>query len=404
MKILLAHNFYGSSSPSGENQVFEAERELLLDRGHEVLTFTRHSDGIRSQGGWGVVKAALSTPWNPWMSKAIGQVVQQFKPDVVHAHNTFPLISPAIFHAVGGQVARVLTLHNYRLFCPAAIPMRTGRVCTECLDRRTVWPALRYGCYRASRLATMPLAAGVALHRFLGTWTDHVDAFIVLTKFQRERMINAGLSAGRVYVKPNFFPDVPVVVPWADRKPSVVFVGRLTAEKGVEALIRAWILWGPKAPELRIIGDGLLRDDLERLAASNPQVQIRFLGQLAKEAAQNEIAHAYLLVLPSEWFEGFPMVVGEAFAFGTPAAVSDIGPLPSIVANGVSGVVFAPADPGLLFRQLRAAWEKPGFLEFLGQGARAEFESKYTREKNYDILMAIYQEAISTALDNAGGL
>jgi hypothetical protein len=158
VKVLLVHNFYGSSAPSGENQVFEAEKLLLQEMGHEVTDFSRHSDEIRSQGTWGVVRGALATPWNPWMTRAVKEAVSNFQPDVVHVHNTFPLISPGIFHAIGPRAARVLTLHNYRLFCPAAIPMRGGRVCTDCLDMRSAWPALRYGCYRDSRVATLPLA------------------------------------------------------------------------------------------------------------------------------------------------------------------------------------------------------------------------------------------------------
>ena len=159
MRILLVHNFYGSAAPSGENQVFEAEKVLLQSRGHEVAEFTRHSDEIRGPGVWGSIKGAAATRWNPWAAQAIRRAVARFLPDVVHVHNTFPLISPSIFHALAGMgVARVLTLHNYRLFCPAAIPMRAGQVCTDCLDRRSVLPALQHGCYRNSRLATVPLA------------------------------------------------------------------------------------------------------------------------------------------------------------------------------------------------------------------------------------------------------
>lgn len=312
----------------------------------------------------------------------------------MHVHNTFPLLSPAIFYAIGVRAARVLTLHNYRLFCPAAIPMRAGKVCTECLDRRSVWPALRHGCYRNSRLATVPVAFSVALHRRLGTWANQVDAFIALTDFQRERMIAAGLPAERVHVKPNFYPGAPPIVPWAARRPSVVFAGRLTAEKGVAALVRAWLLWGAAAPELRIVGDGGLRGELERLAATAPQVQIRFLGQLAAGAAQEEIAHARLLVLPSEWFEIFGLVILEAFAFGTPAAVSAIGPLPSIVQQGKNGVVFAPGDPQSLLAAVRAAWEKTGELERLAAGARRSFEALYTEDANYQMLLAIYAQAM----------
>ncbi|MFM2074944.1 MAG: hypothetical protein RJB34_1249 [Pseudomonadota bacterium] len=391
MKILLTHNFYGSSAPSGENQVVEIERTLLESRGHEVMAFSRHSDQIRSQGVWGAIKGAAATPWNPWSASAIRQAVAHFCPDVVHVHNTFPLISPSIFHALAGTgVARVLTLHNYRLLCPAAIPMRAGKVCTDCIDRRSVMPALQHGCYRNSRLATVPLAMNVALHRRLGTWTKHVDAFIALSDFQRTRMVNGGLPEEKVFVKPNFYPGNPSVVPWAQRKPYAVFAGRLTAEKGVATLVRAWRLWGSGAPELRVLGDGALRTELGQMAEG---LQIRFLGQVSELEAQRQIAEAQLLVLPSECFEGFPMVVREAFAFGTPVAVSNLGPLPSIVKHGQSGLVFEPGQAASLLLAVRAAWSTPERFAALANGARAEFEAHYTEASNYRTLMMIYQQA-----------
>ena len=217
MKVLLVHNFYGSAAPSGENEVFEAEKALLQARGHEVETFTRHSDEIRNKGLPGTVQAALATPWNPFMSRALKQLVERVMPDVVHAHNTFPLLSPGIFHAIGKRAARVLTLHNYRLFCPAAIPLRNGRVCTDCLTACSSLPALWHGCYRGSRLATAPLAFSVALHRMLGTWAHQVDAFITLSDFQRELMVNVGLPADKTHVKPNFYSGSPAVIPWQER-------------------------------------------------------------------------------------------------------------------------------------------------------------------------------------------
>ena len=368
---------------------------MLRSRGHVVLEFTRYSDEIRIQGTWGAIKGALATPWNPWSAHAIGQVVAEFKPDVVHVHNTFPLISPAIFHAIGPRAGRVLTLHNYRLFCPAAIPLRDGRVCTECLDTRSSLPSLRHGCYRHSRLATLPLAFSVALHLTLNTWTRQVDAFIALSDFQRQLMVQSGLPAARVYVKPNFFPSNPQPVPWADRQNYAVFAGRLTAEKGVETLIRAWTRWGGSAPELRILGDGPLRASLQWLAAAVPTAPIRFFGQVSAQEAERHIAGGKLLVLPSEGFETFGMAVLEAFVYGTPAAVSDLGLLPTLVQPGVSGVVFAPGDPDALLRAVRAAWEAPGLLERLGQGARAAFETKYTAAVNYAMLMDIYAQAIA---------
>jgi glycosyltransferase involved in cell wall biosynthesis len=393
-RVLITHNFYHSGTPSGENQVVEAEDQMLVASGHSVALFGRSSDEIRVQRIRGAIKGALCTPWNPFTARDILERCDTLQPDVVHVHNTFPLISPAVFHAIGRRAARVLTLHNYRLFCPAAIPMREGKVCTQCLDHRSTIPALRYGCYRGSRIATAPLALGVALHRFLGTWKKEVDAFIALSDFQRELMIDAGLPREKVHVKPNFYPGNPSVLPWTERTPCVVFAGRLTAEKGVVNLLRAWQAWGPSAPELRLIGDGELRPYLERMAKGLP---VRFLGQKSAEQAQAEIAHASLLVLPSECFEGFPMVVREAFAFGTPAAVSNLGPLPSIVPHRQSGVLFQPADAQSLLHEVRTAWHTPGLLERLGQGARAEFEAKYTEDANYDTLMDIYRQAIEVS-------
>lgn len=394
LNILLSHNYYSSEVPSGENRVYEAERELLLKNAHTINCFTRHSDEIRIKGGIGVLQGALTTPWNALMARAIRRQVDHFQPDVVHVHNTFPLLSPAIFHAIGKRAARVLTLHNYRVFCPAAIPMRAGKVCTECIDKRSAIPAMIHGCYRRSRVATLPLALSVGLHRALGTWVNQVDAFICLSEFQRELMVEAGLPREKVHVKPNFYPGNPDVLAWPERKPYVVFAGRLTAEKGVINLLRAWRLWGAAAPELRLVGDGELRAELERMAEGLP---VRFLGQVGAEDAQAQIAGARLLVLPSECFEGFPMVVREAFAFGTPAAVSNLGPLPTIVEHGKSGMVFQPGDSQSLLHEVRHAWVTPGLLERLGQGARAEFASKYTEEANYAALMEIYRQAIEVS-------
>jgi glycosyltransferase involved in cell wall biosynthesis len=327
------------------------------------------------------------------MATKIRAKVDEFRPDVVHVHNTFPLLSPAIFHAIGQRAARVLTLHNYRLFCPAAIPMRRdGTICTKCIDRHSVVPSIQHGCYRWSRVATVPLAVNVALHRFLGTWTQQVDAFIALTEFQRDLMVHAGLPPDRVHVKPNFFPGNPAPLGWSEREDVVVFAGRLKHEKGVETLVRAWLLWGAGAPELRILGDGPLRERLEHLAIG---ARINFMGQTPSNQAQAQISRAKLVILPSEWFECFPMVIREAFAFGTPAAVTDVGPLPGIVRHGKNGVIFDPHNPESLVREVREVWRAPGVLETLGAEARRTFELLYTEEQNYRSLKEIYEHAMS---------
>ena len=379
--------------PSGENQVFEAEQNLLRQHQHQVKTFIRHSDAIVNKGALCTLYGGAVTPINPWTAVSIRHKMKEYQPDVVHVHNTFPLLSPGIFKAIGEKTAKVLTLHNYRLFCPSAIPMRNGRTCTACLDSKSVWRSVVYGCYRGSRTATIPLALSVALHRAIGTWRHHVDAFIALSEFQKQIMIDAGLPAQRVHVKPNFYAGNPVPVPWDQRGEYAVFAGRLSAEKGVEQLIRAWLQWGDEAPELRIAGDGPLRESLERLSISSADNKIYFLGQMAGSDAEHQIAKAKLLILPSVWFETFGMAVLSGFAFGTPAAVSDIGPLPSIVKDGDSGVVFSPGDVDSLLEKIRTAWETPGYLEELGLGARRAFENIYTEDANYKMLMKIYHAA-----------
>ena len=392
MKVLLLHNFYGSEAPSGENVVFEAEKALLEQHGHTVQVFTRHSDEIRTQGLRGAIEGAAAVPWNPFAAAALRKLVDDFLPDVVHAHNTFPLISPAIFHAIGQRAARVLTLHNYRLLCPAAIPMRDGKVCTDCIRQRSVLPALQHVCYRGSRLATLPLAMNVALHRRIGTWQHQVDAFIALSEFQRQLMAQGGLPVERLHVKPNFYAGNPSVIPFSERLDYVVFVGRLGQEKGVRTLIDAWRSWGEHAPELRLVGDGPLREQFKRQAQG---LRIRFMGQIPANEAQAQIANACLLVLPSECFEGFPMVVREAFAFGTPVAVSRLGPLPSIVDHGVNGVVFEPANAASLLQVVRDTMANAGLQARLAAGARHSFETLYNEQANYQLSLQIYERAIA---------
>ena len=312
----------------------------------------------------------------------------------MHVHNTFPLISPSIFWAIRDiNCAVVLTLHNYRLFCAAGMPMRDGQVCTQCLDKRSVVPAMRYGCYRESRLATIPLAISIALHRQVGTWDKHVDRFIALTQHQREMMIHAGLSASKVCVKPQFYPGNPEVIPWIARDNRVLFVGRLSPEKGVRDLLDAWRVLGKDAPDLDIIGDGPDRRLLENKISSEGLDRVRLLGSLSFEETQNRIAHSRLMVVPSTWFEGFPMVIREAFAFGVPVAASRLGSLAELVNEGTNGYLFPPNCPEQIASTVRNAWGDLAGLERLATGARQSFLAFYTEEANFESLLSTYEDA-----------
>jgi glycosyltransferase involved in cell wall biosynthesis len=394
MRVLLAHNFYGSENPSGENVAFLAERELLERRGIDVVPFERNSDKIRSEGRSGLILGGLSTPFNFQSASLLRKLALKTKPDIVHVHNTFPLISPSIFWSVRNLPCPVvLTLHNYRLFCAAGMPMRDGQVCTQCLDKRSVIPGLRYGCYRGSRLATIPLALSIALHRQIGTWDKHVDRFIALTQYQREMMIHAGLSENLVCVKPQFYPGNPEPIPWIKRDERVLFVGRLSPEKGVRDLLGAWKILGADAPNLDIIGDGPDRRELESQINSEGLVRIRMLGQLSFEETQKRIALSRLMVVPSTWFEGFPMVIREAFAFGVPVAASRLGSLAELVSEETNGFLLSPNSPEQIASAVRSAWADQEGLERLARGARQSYLASYTEDANFNTLLSVYGEA-----------
>ena len=394
LRVAMAHNHYGSEAPSGENAVFEAERRVLQDRGHDVLSFERRSDALRGKGIRGLATGALSTPWNPFAARRLRALLERERPDVLHVHNPFPLLSPAIFHAARGlPVATIWTLHNYRPFCSAATLVRDGVPCTECIDRRSPMPGLAHGCYRGSRAATLPLAAMIDLLDRAGTLAREVDAFVVLTEFQREMVVRAGLPAGRVHVKPNFHPAPPPVVPWPEREPRVLFAGRLGPEKGVRVLLDAWSLW-PDAPLLEIAGDGPERSALEaRVRTLRLGDRVRFLGQLSPAEVERRTGRVRLLAVPSLCFEGFPLVIRDAFAAGVPVVASRLGALERIVEDGATGLLFSPGDAADLHRRVSRAWADPALLASLGAAARAAFEGRYTADRSYEALLNVYESA-----------
>ncbi|MBF0454242.1 MAG: glycosyltransferase family 4 protein [Magnetococcales bacterium] len=395
MKILLVHNYYGSAAPSGENSVYEAEVALLRQHGHQVIEWTRHSDDLRNRGLFGLLKGGVITPWNQAVRQEIRQLIEQERPEIMHVHNTFPLISPAIFHAASGsQTATVLTLHNYRIFCASGILMRDGKPCHLCLEQQSPWMGLYHGCYRNSRLATLPMAVSIAVHRRMDTWNRQLDHLITLTHFQADIMAKAGVKRELIRVKPHFLVKPPQPVPWSLRTGHVVFVGRLSQEKGVHLLLRSWEIWGKSAPELVLIGDGPDRTALEnQVKKVGLTDKITFLGQLPHAEAQKRVGQARLLILPSLCYEGFPMVLCEAFALGVPVAASNHGAMTSLIEDGKIGALFKPDCALELESRVRALWRSQKKLATMGKNARTEFEDHYAEKSNYSFLMAIYRSA-----------
>ena len=379
MKILFVHNAY--QHKGGEDTVLEAEAALLASRGHVVEHFTRHNNDISQMSR---VSVAIQTFWSTPSAKDFEAQLRSFKPDVVHVHNTFPLISPAIYWVADRMgVPVVQTLHNFRLFCPQAMLLREGKVCEDCLGKLPWRGALR-GCYRESRLQSTVLASMVSLHRGLGTWRNKVTRYVALNEFCRNKFIEGGLPAERIVIKPNFVDFSPPIA--VDRK-DFLFVGRLSAEKGIDTLVAASRM--VEAASIQVAGTGPEAGVL----ASVPN--IKALGALSRDEVRLRMCGAIALLMPSIWYETFGMVAIEAFAAGLPVIASRIGSLAALVEDRVTGLLFDPGDPASLADAMCWALEHPAEMAAMGKAARAHYEANFTAEQNYQQLLAIYEGAIA---------
>ena len=379
LKILVAHNAY--QLRGGEDSVVDSEIALLRQRGHTVLEYRRSNDDI---GGMGRLRVAADTLWSRRTSAELSALLRQERPQLLHVHNTFPLISPSLYWAAAAAgVPVVQTLHNFRLLCPQAMLLREGSVCESCLGRAPL-PGVVHGCYRGSRAQTAVLAGMLMLHRGLGTWAHKVDRYIALDESCRAKFIQGGLPAERLVVKPNFV-DLPAPQPLP--RSGLLFVGRLSAEKGMAVLADA--AQGLPAGSLRVVGSGPQAQPLVDRAS------VVALGALSAAQVVQHMASCLALVIPSICFESFPRTLVEAFACGTPVLVSRIGALAGIVEDGVTGLHVTPGDAADLAAKMRWALANPERMADMGRAARLTYERLYTPDVNYRQLMDIYGQAIA---------
>jgi glycosyltransferase involved in cell wall biosynthesis len=334
----------------------------------------------------------VRTVWASDTHHDFAALLEREKPDVVHVHNTFVMISPSIYSACRKQgIPVVQTLHNFRLLCPGAQFLRDGNICEDCVDHsllRSVW----HGCYRDSRPATASVALMLAWHRRAGTWDELVDRYIALTDFARNKFIASGFAPEKIVVKPNFVdPD-----PGAKQSPgtTALYIGRLSKEKGLHTLLDAW-KWLSKSCSLQIIGDGPEREELEAEARRCGLSSIQFRGRLSHQESLAAMKSASFLILPSEWYEGFPMAIAESFACGTPVICSKLGAMEEIIDNSRTGLHFTPRDSEDLARKVQWAFAHPSELATMGRAARQEYEDRYTSERAYTQLMTIYEQTLA---------
>jgi glycosyltransferase involved in cell wall biosynthesis len=391
MKIALVHNFYPGCG-GGEETVLYSEKAMLEKHGHDVVLFSRQ---LRDDAWFHFIHSALCLTWNPFMYRKMRRFLRMERPDLVHCHNTFPLISPSIYWACNREGVPVFqTLHNYRLICANAMFLRDNKPCELCLKTEFPMPAIRYRCYRNSLVGSLLMAIMIWLNKKIGSWKNRVSCFIALTDFSKGRFVESGIvSESKITVKPNFISDAyrdkagePVVqLP----EKYCLFVGRLSDEKGVDVLISAWnAIEDTSGYQLLIVGDGPERQHLESLNKKSSAV---FMGIKTRGDVDQLLKHAEFMVCPSIWYEGLPMTILEAFSHGTPVIASKLGNMEAMVEDQKTGLLFEAGCPHLLSDQIQRAITNEAEVKKMGLSAYEEYQNRYTEIENYRMLSQIYE-------------
>ncbi|MFD8971271.1 glycosyltransferase [Streptomyces sp. NPDC059593] len=393
MHVLVVHNRYSSAQPSGENRVVDEEVGLLRAAGHRVEVFERRSDDIAARSLLGKVAVPLLVPWNPAVRTELAARLRAERPDVVHVHNVFPLLSPSVLTACADVgVPVVATLHNYTQVCPPGTLHRDGRPCTECVGSAAALPAVRHGCYRNSRLATVPLAVGMSVNR--RRWWSGVERFLCISAAQRDILVRSGMPAPRLSVKHNFVPDPGVGRAGAGE--HLLFLGRLAETKGVRLLMAAWdelAADGGVGVPLVLAGAGPLEPEVTAWAAGRDDV--RYVGLYDPAQCREAVARSVAVVAPSMSLETFGLVVAEAMAAGVPAVAAGHGAFVELVEDGVTGLLHRPGDPASLAAGLRRIATEPDRNQEMGRAARRRYERNFSPAVGLERLVEEYRAAIA---------
>ncbi|MBE9109967.1 glycosyltransferase [Nodosilinea sp. LEGE 07298] len=384
MRILSIHNVY--QIRGGEEESRDSEERLLRENGHIVDSYEETNHDIEQYSS---LQVALKSIWSQKSYHIVKEKLKRHPYDVVHVQNFFPLISPSVYYAAQSMgVPVVQTLRNYRLICPNSLFFRDGQVCEDCLGKPIPYPGVVHGCYRTSRAVTGVTAAMLTSHRLARTWQKQVDVFIALTDFAKQKMIEGGLPAQKIVVKPNFVNPDPG--PGSGAGNFALYVGRLSVEKGLDTLIEAWRQL-EQPIQLKIIGDGPLAPMVEQ--AAQELTGVEWLGKKPIAEVHRLMGEASFLVFPSKWYETFGRVAVEAFAKGTPVIAANIGAIAELVENGVTGLHFEPGNAYSLAQSVKWMLNHPEHHAEMRHQARKTYLERYTSYQNYDQIMAIYKQA-----------
>lgn len=392
MKVVTIHNFYQSSAPSGENTVFRNEVKLLEERGVEVVSYTRTNDDILDYRLWEKVKLPFRNIWSLKTYRELKTILRREKPDICHFHNIFYLVSPSGYYAAKSLgIPIVQTFHNFRFFCTNGLLFLNGKPCEKCLGR-TAYRSFLLKCHRKSISYSVAIAVMEHIHQLNKTLNKHVDAFIALTDFGKDKLIKGGLSKNKIYVKPNFIFIENGHIPRSEN--YVLFVGRLSPGKGMMTLLKAWEKIQSLRFNLKIIGQSDEEQLFEQYVSEHDIRNVEFLGQQTHDYVIESIKKCLFLVFPSEWYETFGMSIIEAFAAGKPVVASNLGAMASIVKHKQTGLLFEAGNSLDLAEKITCMLLNSAGTIKMGENARREYESKYSPERNFDQLMAIYQRVL----------
>jgi len=390
---MVVHNRYRSSSPSGEDRVVDQERAALEEAGHEVQGFERRSDDIASFPPLRKALVPAAVVWSSSPARDLEAVLATYRPDVVHIHNVFPLLSPSVLLACQRSgIPSVVTVHNFNLVCAAGNLFREGAICRDCVGRLVPTPGVAHGCYRDSSWSTVPRALSIVAHR--KRWQTAPSAYIFLSEAQRLELEPAGLPVCRSFVKPNL---VPPVRRRQTNEGLVVYLGRLAEEKGLRVLMDGWSSYTDAIPDgklrLVIAGTGPLETPIRRWASSRPAVDV--VGLLERSTCADLVARAAAVVVPSEWPEPFGLVVAEAMAAGVPPIATSHGAFRELITHGKDGILYPPSDPEALGRVLQRLDQNPGWTVELGHAAYDTYLRRFAPPGNIGELERIYRYAVS---------
>lgn len=361
----------------------------MEEHGHTVEMLTLSNNDVNSLTD--KLAAAVGVVYNLKSAHMLKEKIRSYKPDVIHVHNFFPLISPAVFYVARDcQVPVVMTLHNYRLICPSSYLHYNGQVHMENVHKVFPVKAVLDKAYRNSFIETASVVLATGIHKMLGTWRNKVDRFITLTQNGADLFLNSSLKlrSEQLVVKPNFASDLGLGA--ESREDYFLFVGRLSPEKGIETLLKASALQNFR---LKIIGDGSLKELVEEHAAHHPNVE--YLGYQKQDRVVQELKSARALLFTSEWLETFGMTIVEAFSTGTPVIAAKIGGAAQLVEHKHNGLHYKPGDASALAEQITLLQHNHVLAAQLGKQARTSYLDSYTPEANYKMLLAIYTDVLA---------